>query len=261
MKRDEERARKMWRDIGVAAMQHGPNSLHHHQPSMYGGPGNGSGAPNNPHWNQPGYRNSYSLPHPTSQNGALERNGGIRGVDGVGNRYQHYDVKPLSQAPSFPEISSASYNGNGYHHPHHNHHHLHQQQQQQQLPPHHAAGGHHGLKPPRPLSMYELSNGYHNGGSSSPQLHSLPPNFVPHQTRNGNGRSPPPLVIHNNSSSPHGGGGGIGPRSPVGHAEGGGGGVGVGGGGRALLQQPEELTNGGGGIAVAVREKIDQTKV
>uniref|UniRef100_A0A182MNL7 Uncharacterized protein n=1 Tax=Anopheles culicifacies TaxID=139723 RepID=A0A182MNL7_9DIPT len=251
MKRDEERARKMWRDIGVAAMQHGPNTLHHHQPTpMYGGPGNGTAStlPSNPHWNQPGYRNSYSLPHPTSQNGVSERNGGSRGVDGGGgSRYQHYDVKPLSQAPSFPDISSASYNGNGYHHSHHNHHshHLHQQQQ-----PHHPAG-HHGLKPPRPLSMYELSNGHHNGGSSSPQLHSLPPNFVPHQTRNGSGRSPPPLVIHNNSQH------GMGPRSPVGHAS-----EGV-GGGRTLLQQPEELRDGKPNAhrrqsAMAEAEKIKQ---
>uniref|UniRef100_A0A182NNW4 Uncharacterized protein n=1 Tax=Anopheles dirus TaxID=7168 RepID=A0A182NNW4_9DIPT len=246
MKRDEERARKMWRDIGVAAMQHGPNSLHHHQaPGMMygGGGGNGTTAtlPNNPHWNQPGYRNSYSLPHPTSQNGAGERNGGGRGADGGASRYQHYDIKPLSQAPSFPEISSASYNGNGYHHPHHNHHphHLHpqHQQQQQQQQPHH-----HGMKPPRPLSMYELSNGHHNGGGSSPQqLHSLPPNFVPHQTRNGNGRSPPPLVIqhsNNNNGLNHNQHGMVGPRSPIGHAVG----EGV-GGGRALLQQPEELVS------------------
>ncbi|KXJ84137.1 hypothetical protein RP20_CCG019481 [Aedes albopictus] len=36
---------------------------------------------------------------------------------------------------------------------------------------------------PRPLSMYEIGN-----GSPSQQLHSLPPNFVPHQNRPSNGR-------------------------------------------------------------------------
>ncbi|KFB35706.1 hypothetical protein ZHAS_00002622 [Anopheles sinensis] len=242
MKRDEERARKMWRDIGVAAMQHGPNSLHHHQPAMYGaGVGNGSAAtlPNNPHWNQPGYRNSYSLPHPSSQNGGGERNGGGGGGGGVrrgdpggdpGGRYPHYDIKPLSQAPSFPEISSASYTGNGYHHPAHHHHappHL--------LPPQGGGQQHpHGMKPPRPLSMYEL---HHNGGGSSPQqLHSLPPNFVPHQQRAPNGRSPSLANGGPNGHHQHG----MGPRSPTAYDGGGGGG---GGAGRTLLQQPEELVS------------------
>ncbi|XP_035783593.1 germinal center kinase 1-like isoform X2 [Anopheles albimanus] len=263
MKRDEERARKMWRDIGVAAMQHGPNSLHHHHPGpVYGGNGgagpgavgNGTAAgtlPNgNPHWNQPGYRNSYSLPHPTSQNGG-ERGGG-------GGRYQpqlpHYDIKPLSQAPSFPEISSASYTGNGGYHgsggrDHRDLHHQHHQQQQQHL---------HGIKPPRPLSMYELNshggsggggvvagghhllhhNG-HNGHNSPQQLHSLPPNFVPHQpsARNGGQQLPPlspsssaPMLSSNGGRDPYHG---MVPRSPTSHV--------TGDGGRALLQQPEEL--------------------
>ncbi|XP_058119735.1 germinal center kinase 1 [Anopheles ziemanni] len=232
MKRDEERARKMWRDIGVAAMQHGPNSLHHHQPPMYGAAvGNGAATtlPNNPHWNQPGYRNSYSLPHPSSQNGGGERNGGGGGVrrsdpgGDPGGRYPHYDIKPLSQAPSFPEISSASYTGNGYHHPVHHHH----------APPHllpQQGGGQHGMKPPRPLSMYEL---HHNGGGGGgpQQLHSLPPNFVPHQQRAPNGRSPPLANGGANGHHQHG----MGPRSPTAY-DGGGGGA-----GRTLLQQPEEL--------------------
>lgn len=152
MKRDEERARKMWRDIGVAAMQqqqqHGPNSLHHHPHYNGNGPGV-PGTPNNPHWNQPGYRNSYSLPHPAQSPG---QNGRFQ---------QQYEIKPLSQSPSFQEISAGNYNGNSP----------------------------YPMKP-RPLSMYEIGN-----GSPSQQLHSLPPNFVPHQNRP-NGRpsmaGPPP---------------------------------------------------------------------
>lgn len=142
MKRDEERARKMWRDIGVAAMQqHSSNSLHHH--SHYNGNGSGPGNQYNPHWNQPGYRNSYSLPHP-SQNG------------GQNGRYQqHYEIKPLSQSPSFQEISHANQNGSSS----------------------------YPIKP-RPISMYEMGN-----GKPGQQLHSLPPNFVPHQNKS-NSRSP-----------------------------------------------------------------------
>ncbi|XP_055592638.1 germinal center kinase 1 isoform X2 [Uranotaenia lowii] len=139
MKRDEERARKMWRDISVAAMQHGPNSLHHPHPHYGNGGSPGPGSPSSPHWNQPGYRNSYSLPHPSQSSG---QNG----------RYQqHYEVKPLSQSPSFQEISQGNYNGSAPSYP---------------------------MKP-RPLSMYEMGNGTTTGGQQ--QLHSLPPSFVPHQ--------------------------------------------------------------------------------
>jgi hypothetical protein len=71
----------MWRDLSVSTMQ-SPINGYQQYPTQ----------PNNKaKWsNQPGTRNSYSLPHP---------------AHATNQRWQHFDSRPLMHAPSYQHIS------------------------------------------------------------------------------------------------------------------------------------------------------------